>query len=267
MKTSKFDYQTLFILIFGLFAVFAPVVIKTHSISYLISPVALLIVLGGTFCAGCVSFSLAKIIKACASLKNLLIERDRTDFLNTTEEIINLSKIARARGVESLFKISNQISNPYLKSGVESILENADTKTIEENLRFLSFCNNKQDFENIEIFEELGGYAPTFGMLGALVGLIQVSVTSSDPKILLTGIAGAFIATLYGVASANLVFLPIAKKMKNKLDEKLLEEEIIINSVIDIAQEQSSIIISEKIDKMLLKNGYSKKGKIHYFVA
>lgn len=267
MKTFKFDIQTLLILLLGIAAVFMPIAIKTNSLSYLISPVALSIVVVGTFCAGAVSFSLKSVISAFLSLKNLFLKKDKKEFIALTDEIIELSKIARARGVGALYNLADEIQNEKLKSAIETMLETADEKTLEDALRFDVFLQNREDFKNIEIFEELGGYSPTFGMLGALAGLIQVSVISPEPKLLLTGIAGAFVATLYGVIGANLIFLPLAKKLELELNEKLLEQEVIITSILDISKETSSIIISEKIDKMLVGNNISKGGKLYRFAA
>lgn len=267
MRTSKFKFEIIFVLLLGIFALFAPVVIKTKSLSYLIAPHALLIVIGGTLCAGCMSFSCSKILRAFKALKSLLIVQNKQKLLNLSDEIIEIAKIARANGHLALAETVDKIENPFLKKAVKNLSLEPDVKTFEDELRFMVYYQNKNDFENVDIFEELGGFAPTFGMLGAVIGLIQISALSSDPKSLLSGIATAFIATIYGVGAANLFFIPVAKKLKSALETKLLEQEIVISSILDIAQYQSSIIVSEKLDRILLENDIVRKGKILEFAA
>lgn len=267
MRTSKYKFETLFIILLGLFALFAPVILKTKSLSYLIAPHALLIVVGGTLCAGCISFSMREITGAFLSLKSLFVIKDSQRLINIADELIELAKISRAKGILALGEIADFIQDSFLRKAVKNMLEEPDTRALEDALRLVSFYENKKEFKNVEIFEELGGYAPTFGMLGAVVGLIQISATNADPKALLAGIATAFIATIYGVGSANLIFLPLAKKLKNNLDEKLLEQEIVISSILDIASMQSSIIISEKLERILLENNIIRGGKVIPFAA
>ena len=267
MNTSKIKPEIIFVMILGMLAIFAPVIIKTKSISALVAPHALLIVLGGTLCAGCIAFSTKEIIKAFCSLKSLFIAKNNHELLYIADELVEMAKISRAKGVLALREYSEYIRNPFLYNALKTALEETDIKALEENLRMMSFYENKNDFKNMEIFEELGGYAPTFGMLGAIIGLIQISTVNTNPQALLSGIATAFIATIYGVGVANLVFLPIAKKLKNNLNEKLFEQEIIISGIIDIANMQSSIVIGEKLDRILRENEISRKGKVIPFAA
>ena len=250
MKTSRAGFEMILILFAGIFALFAPVVLKTKSLGFIIAPHALLIVIGGTLCAVCMSFSLREIINAFCSLKSLFVY-EGSGIRNCAQDIVEISKIARSKGFLEAAQAAQFSRSPFLQSAVEKLADNTDTKSLEENLKLSYFCENKDDFKNIEIFEEMGGYAPTFGIIGAVIGLIQISASSSDPKTLLGGIATAFIATVYGVGSANLIFIPIAKKLKNVLEDKLLEQEIIISSILDIANNQSSIAISEKLNKFL----------------
>ncbi len=266
MKTYKYGFEMIFILIVGLLALFVPVIVKTKSLSYIIAPHAFLIVMGGTICAICISFSIKELLNAFCSLK-LLFVREKKDWTILADDILELAKIVRAKGFLAIGEVVDYIQNPFLNKAARNLMEETDVKTLEENLRLLCFYDNKDDFKNIEIFEEMGGYAPTFGMVGALMGLIQISAISSDPKALLSGIATAFIATVYGVGSANLIFLPLAKKLKNILDEKLLEQEIILSSILDIANMQSSVVISEKLNKMLCDKEIINEGKVIPFAA
>ena len=255
MKTSKYGFELIFVLFAGMIALFAPVILKTKSLSYIIAPHAFLIVIGGTICAICISFSIKELLNAFCSLKSLFVVQHK-DLTILADDILELAKIARSKGLLAINEVIDYIQNPFLQRAARNLIEETDAKTLEENLRLMCFYDNKDDFKNVEIFEEMGGYAPTFGMIGAVMGLIQISAVSSDPKALLGGIAG----------SANLIFLPIAKKLKNILDEKLLEQEIIISSILDIANMQSSVVISEKLNKIINTNTISE-GKVIPFAA
>lgn len=273
MKASKIKPEILFMffaLLFVIVLVFAPIILKTKSLNAVLAPHALFVVAGGTFLAGCISFSFGEIVTAFCSLRGLLCSRDENVLIYTCDDIIEMARIARARGVLALEEKVEYIENPFLKQAISALIRNEDAKTLEEDLRLLCFYTNRADFKNVEIFEELGGYAPTFGMLGAVLGLIQISALNAEPKALLSGIASAFAATVYGLGSANLIFLPCAKKLKNNLNDKLLEQEIIISSILDILNMQSSVVISEKLNRMLLENnieGGFKRGKVIPFAA
>lgn len=267
MKIFKIKPEILFLLLIGMCAIFAPVLIKTKSIGALIAPHALLIVIGGTLCAGCIGFSTKEIFRAFVSLKSLFFKKDREEILYIADELVEMAKISRANGVLALREYRDYIRHPFLLNALNCALEENDTKTLEENLRLMSFLENKNDFKNVEIFEELGGYAPTFGILGAIIGLIQISTVNTQSQALLSGIATAFIATVYGVGSANLIFLPVAQKLKNLLEEKLFEHEVIISGILDIANMQSSVVVSEKLNKILVKNEIQNKGRVIPFAA
>lgn len=257
MRASRAGFEMILILFAGIVALFAPTVLKTKSLGFIIAPHALLIVIGGTLCAVCMSFSFREILSAFCSLKSLFTYQANS-IQSCAQDIIEISKIARSKGFLEAAQAAQYSQNPFLQSAAEKLADNTDIKSLEENLKLTFFCENKNDFKNIEIFEEMGGYAPTFGIIGAIIGLVQISALSSDPKSLLSGIATAFIATVYGVGSANLIFIPIAKKLKNILEDKLLEQEIIISSILDMANNQSSIIISEKLNRFLYEKQNTK---------
>ena len=268
MKPSKlFKINTPVFIIFGLCAIFLPIIIKTKSIGSLISPIALFIVIGGVFCATCVAFSLKRIIRAFCSLKNLFSKREEAELNTMAQELVEMAKVARSRGVEELADYIPNVKNSFIKLALPYLLSQPDITRLEDELRFLNYLCNKEDYENSEIFEEMGGYAPTFGMLGAIAGLIQITSMNTDPNALLSGIATAFVATLYGVASANLIFLPLAKKIRNNIDKSIITGEIALTLLLDIAQGQSSVVISEKLDRFFEMNNISRKGKVLKFAA
>ena len=107
--------------------------------------------------------------------------------------------------------------------------------------------DEEEELINSRVFEALGGYAPTFGIVGAVMGLIQIMSYIQQPEILAQGIATAFVSTLYGVGFANLLFLPVAGKLKLNLREKVLLQEIILQGIVSIQMQEAPMVIEEKL--------------------
>ena len=107
--------------------------------------------------------------------------------------------------------------------------------------------DEEEELINSRVFEALGGYAPTFGIVGAVFGLIQIMGYIQQPDILAQGIAVAFVSTLYGVGFANLLFLPVAGKLKMNTREKILLKEVVLQGIVSIQMEESPMVIEEKL--------------------
>mgnify|MGYP003308419915 CR=1 FL=1 len=174
-----------------------------------------------------------------------------------------ISLYVRKNGLLALKEIIPNVSNEFLKKCLKNCLEIGDTHRLEENLKNLVLVENRKDLTNIEIFEELGGYAPTFGIVGAIIGLIQIASSSQSLTELMPGIATAFCATLWGLALANLVFLPIAGNYRNTLKDKANYQEIVIKTVLKICQNQSSIEVREDLNEF--KENLAPKGSSAIF--
>ena len=216
------------------------------SMVSLIQPSAIMIVIGGTFCAAVVNFNLA-------TLKNA-IKASTEDFLNkqpshmkVIDEIIYLAHQARLKGLFSLNNLIDNINDPFLKRGVQLSIDFNNPQMIYDILKAEISYNEEEELINSRVFEALGGYAPTFGIVGAVFGLIQIMGYIQQPDILAQGIAVAFVSTLYGVGFANLLFLPIAGKLKMNLREKILLKEVVLQGIVSIQMEESPMVIEEKL--------------------
>lgn len=222
-------------------------VLKSKGLVDIFEPNALLIVLGGTLCACSLNFSIPKVFNAIRSTKKLILSEE----INSYEDIELLSEISvfvKKNGILGLEKIVPKIENHFLRKCLKSCIDINDPEQLEQNLlNYMDFVN-KEDNTNIEIFEEMGGYAPTFGIIGAIAGLMQIASSAQSINQLMPGIATAFCATLWGLALANLVFLPISGNYKNVLKDKMNYQKVVIKTVVRICENQSTIVVKEGLE-------------------
>lgn len=212
----------------------------------LIQPSAVLIVLGGTFCASILNFNLSTLKNAfIASLD--VFSNKHPSHIKVIDEIIFLSHQSRKQGLLSLNQYIDSIHDPFLKRGVQLSVDYNNPQMIYDILKAEISFTEEEELINSRVFEALGGYAPTFGIVGAVMGLIQIMSYIQQPEILAQGIATAFVSTLYGVGFANLLFLPIAGKLKLNLREKVLLQEIILQGIVSIQMQEAPMVIEEKL--------------------
>lgn len=247
-KKINLNIENALAMLLGLGLVVVSYSLKSKNVVEIFEPTALLIVLGGSFCACFLHFSFAKVFGAIKSIKNLFIYKEDTP-IEDLELLSKISLYVRKNGLMSLKEIIPNIENDFLKKCLKNCFEISDVQRLEETLKNQIMAENKKDLTNIEIFEELGGYAPTFGIVGAIIGLIQIASSSQSLTELMPGIATAFCATLWGLALANLVFLPIAGNYRNTLKDKANYQEVVVKTVLKICRNQSSIEVREDLDE------------------
>lgn len=246
------DLVTLISLIFSFVALVAAFVLEGGVLKALLAPTAALIVFGGTFGAIGMSFSgkdLAKIPKL------LLIafrkkKQSRSDLLTYFEDI---SSMVRKEGLLSLEgKINDDKSmDPFLVSGLQMVVDGIDIDEVRDTL--VSRIENMQlrHEKGIGIFEAAGGYAPTMGVLGTVMGLVHVLGDLSSPDKLGGKIAVAFIATLYGVGSANLIWLPISSKLKALDADETITKYMMLDGISMIQKGSNPTLIAERLEGYL----------------
>ena len=239
------------------------------SMVSIIQPSAIMIVLGGTFCAAIVNFQPSILMNALKSSKDVFCEKKLS--YKVIDEIVFLSQQARVHGLFSLNNLIEKIQDPFLRRGIQLSLDFNNPQMIYDILKAEIAYDEEEELINSRVFEALGGYAPTFGIVGAVFGLIQIMAYIEQPDLLAQGIAVAFVSTLYGVGFANLLFLPIAGKLKINLREKVLLKEVVLQGIVSIQMEESPMVVEEKLmaylrhhnrnfpmqieDRRVLKNG------------
>jgi len=216
---------------------------------FLLSPAV--IVFGGTFGALFTSFSIKDIASLPKLVKEAMSEPSVT-LTETLEEILSYATLVKREGLLSLEKF---ITDPDFKKkhdvimvrGLTLLMDGLDKEVLKDVLDSEVYVFTQLKKREISIFEAAGGFAPTLGIIGTVMGLIQVLGNMENAEELVKSISVAFIATLYGVCFANLFFLPIANKLKLRLKTLSMEKEMIIEGLLSINDFESPIVIKEKL--------------------
>lgn len=217
-----------------------------ESMVSLLQPSAFMIVLGGTFCAAVVNFKPSTLMTALRSSVDVFLEKQPSQ-IKVIDEIIYLAHQAKMKGLFYLNNLVDDIQDPFLKRGVQLSIDFNNPQMIYDILKAEISYDEEEELINSRVFEALGGYAPTFGIVGAVFGLIQIMGYIQQPDILAQGIAIAFVSTLYGVGFANLLFLPVAGKLKMNTRERILLKEVVLQGIVSIQMEESPMVIEEKL--------------------
>jgi chemotaxis protein MotA len=211
---------------------------------------AFIIVIGGTIGAICVQNPLPVVIRAFGSL-SIAIADQRIDNKGTIKLILDLANVSRKQGLLALESKLKDIKDPFIKKGIQLIVDGTDPKAVHEILEIEVDHHEEEGIVSAKVWEAAGGYAPTVGILGAVLGLIHVMENLADPSKLGGGIAVAFVATVYGVGAANLFFLPVANKIKMKLKAEAGSRNVIIMGLVGLAQGENPRLLQEKLESFL----------------
>jgi len=198
-------------------------------------PVAFMIVVVGAYGACMIQFTGEYLKMGWKGLKWVYFGAP-VNKVDTIKKIIEWANTARREGLLELESAVEEEENEFAKKGLQMVVDGTDAELIREILEIEMAQKEHKVEMGLKVWEAMGGYAPTFGILGAVCGLIVVMSNLSDPSKLGTGIAVAFVATIYGVGFANGVFLPWANAMKEAGHQIALEEEIILEGLIGISE-------------------------------
>lgn len=188
---------------------------------------AFLIVFGGTFGAAMVSFPLPVVLNLPNLFREAIFDKP-LDYGTYVRQIADMARKQRANGQRALQQEIDGITDPLLKQGVNMVVNTWDEKDIRKYLDTALESTERRHERGILLLEAMGGYSPTMGIIGTVLGLINVLANLNEPEELGAHIATAFIATLFGVGAANLVWLPVASNLKRKSElEKHLREMVV----------------------------------------
>jgi chemotaxis protein MotA len=212
----------------------------------LLQATAAIIVIGGTMGAVAVSFPMPDFIRGL-KMGSMAFKQKKSDIGSLIKQVVDLAGIARREGVLALEQRMAELKDPFLKRAVGFLVDGVDAAVARDALE----TEIQQEFEEsivgAKVFEAAGGYSPTVGIIGAVLGLIHVMENLSDPSKLGGGIATAFVATVYGVGIANIVFLPIASKLKRKLAVERERKTLIAEGVLSIQAGLNPRVLEEKL--------------------
>ncbi|RUR18874.1 flagellar motor protein [Legionella sp. km535] len=241
------DALTLIGLLTGFLAIIIGQIHEGGDIHSLLNFSALLIVLGGTLGAVMVQTPMVTFKRAFKVLPWIFFP-PKLDFDACRTMLIDMARKARQLGLLSLEDHLDVETNPLISKGLELLVIGVDKHTIRQVLETEIERNEHQDLRAAHVFESMGGYSPTIGILGAVIGLIQVMRNLADPSQLGIGIAVAFVATIYGVGLANLIFLPMANKLKSCISHKVHFDEMILEGLVAIASGESPNMLELKLN-------------------
>jgi len=215
---------------------------------------AALIVFGGTLGATFLSFSAKDMAYAAKSLRHVFVNDELlpADFI-LINEIMDLSGKVRKNGLLSVEREIQNIKYAFLRRAIKLTVDGIDPKLLRRTLEQETISLEAKKSRAAKVFESAGGFAPTIGIIGAVLGLIHVMENLGNPSELGSGIAVAFVATVYGVGSANLLFLPIAKKIINNLKHEVYLHEIITEGVLGIQAGRTPYYLREYLNSFILK--------------
>ncbi len=260
------DIATIIGLILGFGAVVGGQVLEGGHISAILQPTAALIVLGGTIGATFVSFPLKGIIQALKDTRKALFP-SKANHEAIIKEMIGYAAKARKNGLISLEQETQTIKDNFTKKGVAMVVDGIDPQKFREAMEIELNTFEEHAKLSAEIFESAGGFAPTIGIIGAVLGLIHVMENLSDASKLGGGIAVAFVATIYGLMTANIICIPFGTKLKHRVKEEMLMKEMIIEGLIAIQNGENPHFIEQRLRSFLQeeskpeKKAPEKKGK------
>jgi len=240
------DIFSLVGLLLALVALVGGSILKGAGVASLWSSAAFVIVILGTVAAILVHTPPA-VFKHAVAIAKWVIKPPTNEREGLIQQIVEWSNVARKQGLLGLEPLVAEQEDSFLKKGLQMLVDGLEPEAIRHMLEIDLDSQEHQDLAGAKVFEAMGVYAPTLGIIGAVFGLIAVMKNLADPSKLGHGIAAAFTATIYGIASANLFFLPMANKLKSVIGGRTREREMIIEGLIAIAQGENPRNIESKL--------------------
>ncbi len=253
------DITTILGLLLGFGAIIGGQILEGGHINAILQPTAALIVLGGTFGATFVSFPLPVVIKAFKDVFHAFMPPKNVPE-KVIKEIVAWTVKARQNGLISLEQEAKNITDPFTHKGINLIADGTEPQAFRDTMEVELATFEEHNKTSPEFFEAAGGFAPTIGIIGAVLGLIHVMSYLSDASKLGQGNAVAFVATIYGQVTANIICLPISTKLKHQNKEMVKTKEMILEGLFCLQAGENQRIIEEKLRAYLHSDGAAKKG-------
>jgi chemotaxis protein MotA len=248
------DLSTIFGLVIGIGGIIAANSFDGGHFSSLLQFTAFLIVISGTIGATFVSNTRRNIILGVSLLKWAFRKEDVSYKQRVANEIIKSAKLARKESIVAVEGQLKEYSDPFMKNVFRFMADGVDPKTLRDVFENEIELKERHLNSAANIWLDAGGYAPTIGIIGAVLGLIHVMANLTDTAQLGKGIAVAFVATIYGIGFANLFFIPIGNKIKSKIVQKIEVDEMILEGAVAISSGLNPFIIEQKLQSYLITN-------------
>lgn len=245
------DKLTLLGLVIGLTGVMSGQLLQGSDLSILLQSSAFMIVFGGTLGAVMIQCP-AKVFFTAIRMGSWAFVTPPLSGKESIRQLVGFSALARKEGILALEGRMGKISDPFLRKGMELLVDSNSGEKIREILDVDIHSWEQLRWQSARVWEAAAGYSPTIGIIGAVLGLMHVMQNLSDPSKLGSGIAVAFVATVYGVAFANLLFLPIANKLKSIIMEQANMQEMIVDGLVGIANGDHPKLVEIKLQSYMI---------------
>ncbi len=245
-KPFEMDKISVLGLLLGIVAIIGGQLLEGGHVASLSQPTALLIVLGGTMGAVMLQSPYATFVRGMRMVRWVWYPPD-VDYLQLIKQVSNWSQVSRREGLLALEGVIVLLKDDFSRKGLQLLVDGAEPERLREVLEVEISTYEEEMKLSARIWEAAGGYSPTIGILGAVMGLIHVMENLSDPSKLGAGIAVAFVATIYGVGLANLVFLPMSNKLKSHINRLIVQREMIVDGLVGIANGDNPRIIESRL--------------------
>jgi len=247
---KSLDKGSLLGLVLAIGGICGGLILEGGNLREIAQPTAAMIVLGGTLGATMLGQPFRVFLSAMRQLAHVLFET-HTDAQAAIQQIIDFATKARKNGIVSLEKEAMAVPDPFLRKALTLAVDGTEPQEIRRMMELEIHMEEARRAEEAKVFEAAGGYAPTIGIIGAVLGLIQVMKHLENIEEVGKGIAVAFVATIYGVGIANLILLPAANKLKSRAHAHQENAELVLEGVIGIAEGLNPKLIQGKLEAYL----------------
>ncbi len=249
-KIAGMDILTITGILIGVAALLGGQVLEGGSVHSLLQPTAAIIVFGGTMGAVFVTHPLHTFTQAIKDTRKVFLGGG-TDPASVIDYISGLAAHAKTNGLLAIEPALREVESPFFRKGLQLVVDGTEPERIRDVLETELRYSEEYAENSAYFFESAGGYAPTIGILGAVLGLIHVMESLAEPEKLGAGIAVAFVATVYGVGSANLLWLPIAGKIKKRVREETMLKELMIEGLLGLSEGENPRYLAERLEGFL----------------
>lgn len=239
-------------LIIAILAIYLGFSLDGGGVSTLFELPAFIIVFGGTLGAVMLQSSKEQFFHALSMLKWIFYP-PRYDVDEGIDNVVTWAEKARESGYLVLENIAIEEPEPYTRKALNLLVDGSELEQLSASLELDLDLYREHNLRSANIFESMGGYSPTIGILGAVLGLIHAMSNLTNPDVLGQGIATAFVATIYGVGFANLIYIPIANKLRGIIHQQSIYREMIAEGIVSIAKAENPHAIENKLSAFRLK--------------
>ncbi|MFC5502351.1 motility protein A [Lysinimonas soli] len=253
------DPATIIGLVLAFGSIGSMVVLEGSSVSSLLLPAPMILVFGATIAVGIASGTIPDMLRAAKALPRALRGR-LAQPVTLIDQVVSIADRARKEGLLALEAEAQNVKDPFLKAALQNIADGMDAEELRNLLEEQVATEEREQRAAAKFFNGLGGYAPTIGIIGTVISLTHVLEHLSDPATLGPSIAGAFVATLWGVLSANIIWLPLGARLSRLADLNIERMHVLLEGVLAVQEGSQPRVVGERLRAMITVTDSREKG-------